>query len=107
MKIGFCALSWMEPTDAPDHGWFAELKAIGYDGIEIPVIHGAKEAYVRLGAALDTAALKRTALTVMPPGTNPVSDDDKQRAAGMDHIAWALDTAHAMGAEMLVGPIHQ
>ena len=97
----------MEPTDPVDRQWFAELKAIGYDGIEIPVVHGARDDYARLGAALDDAGLARTALTVMPHGKNPISDDENERAAAIEHITWALDAAYALGAGMLVGPIHQ
>ena len=107
MRIGFCALSWIDSPDTVDRDWLAELKACGYDGIEIPVLHGKKEEFARLGELLDATGLARTALTVMPPGTNPVSDDLAERRAGMERIAWALEAAHALGAEMLVGPIHQ
>ena len=107
MKIGFCALSWLEPDGSADPGWFAELRAIGYDGVEIPIVRGTIDDYARLGEALDKAELRRTALTVMPLGRNPISGDDSERRAGFEHIAWAIAAAHALGAEMLVGPIHQ
>ena len=107
MKIGFCALSWLDADGSADPGWFAELKATGYDGLEIPIVRGSIDDYARLGEALDRAELRRTALTVMPPGKNPISSDDSERRAGFAHIAWAIAAAHALGAEMLVGPIHQ
>ena len=107
MRIGFCALSWMDPPGEIDRDWFLELKAIGYDGVEIPVVHGTRDYYARLATVLDDAGLARTALTVMPPGKNPIADDEGERLAGIEHITWAIDCAHALGAEMLVGPIHQ
>ena len=107
MKIGFCALSWLDPQDGIDRALLAELKGIGYDGVEIPVVHGTADDYRRLGDLLDRAGLARTALTVMPPGCNPVSDDSAERKAASAHIANVLDLAHILGAKMLVGPIHQ
>lgn len=107
MKIGFCALSWLDVRAEFDRAWLAELKAIGFDGIEIPVVHGERDSFLRLAGLLDTVDLARTALTVMPPGRNPVSDDAAERRAAIGHITWALDMAHLLGADLLVGPIHQ
>src|SRR5258706_15248819 len=98
MKIGFCALSWIDPPGDIDRGWLAELKSMGYHGIEIPIMRGARDDYARLADEIDAAGLARTALTAIPHGKNPISEDAPERQAAMEHIAWALHAARALGA---------
>ena len=107
MKIGFCMLSWLESVSEADRPLIEAIKATGYDGIEVPIIDGARGDFARLGRLLDEIGLERTALTVMPHGKNPISTDAAERQAAIDHIAWCLDRAGELGATKLVGPIHQ
>lgn len=84
-----------------------QLKALGYDGVEIPVLRGDVAHYAWLGRQLDAIGLRRTATAVIPsPEANPVSADPDTRAKGIAHLTWALDCAIALGAESLGGPIH-
>jgi D-psicose/D-tagatose/L-ribulose 3-epimerase len=107
MKIGFCMLSWAEAGDAAMLPLCEGVKATGYDGIEIPIIHDTRDDYAALAHRLDAIGLERTALTVMPRGKNPISDDTAERQAAVDHVMWVLDCTADLGASMLVGPVHQ
>jgi D-psicose/D-tagatose/L-ribulose 3-epimerase len=100
-------LSWVSPVDAPQHPLIGRVAELGYDGIEIPVVHGAPRDYAALGQILRNQGLVPTALTVLPHGMNPISADPAERAAGKDHIAWCLDCVSELGANLLVGPVHQ
>jgi D-psicose/D-tagatose/L-ribulose 3-epimerase len=107
VKIGFCMLSWIEPTKEPHHPLIEAVRSVGYNGIEIPVIGGAPGDYAALGRVLKAMDLEATALTVMPHGMNPISDDPGQREAAKRHIEWCLDGVAELGASLLVGPVHQ
>lgn len=106
MKIGFCMLSWAEPATRDGDRLIAEAAATGYDGVEIPVVHGTVEDHAALGRRLDEFGLDRTALTVMPKGANPASANAGERQTARDRIAWCLDSVAALGATLLVGPVH-
>jgi D-psicose/D-tagatose/L-ribulose 3-epimerase len=83
------------------------LKALGYDGVEIPVLSGDPDHYSWLGRALDGIGLRRTTTSIVPsPDANPLSGDRDIRARGVAHLDWALDCAAALGAESVGGPFH-
>ena len=46
-------------------GVLKDIKATGYDGVEIPVFEGTPDDYKRLGAMLDRIGLERTAVSAM------------------------------------------
>jgi D-psicose/D-tagatose/L-ribulose 3-epimerase len=81
--------------------------ALGYDGVEIPVLSGLPEDYARLGRRLDALGLRRTCTSIVPsPEANPLSADREVRARGRAHLDWALDCAVALGSESVGGPFH-
>lgn len=107
MKIGFNMFLWGPETTTAQRAIFEALKAVGYDGVEIPVIGGRLKDYQGLAAMLDDIGLERTTLTVLPHGSNPISESAVERQRGAHHLRWALDCSAAMGSKLLVGPIHQ
>ena len=53
-----------------------DIKATGYDGVEIPVFEGAPDDYARLGETLDRIGLERSAVSAMgDPKMNLISAD--------------------------------
>lgn len=106
MKLGFCLLSWLDTPEETDPKWFADLRRIGYDGVEVPVVRGEADDFRRLAQLLEAAGLDRVAHTLMPPGRDPISEYERERKAAFDHVEWALHIGHDMGAKLLVGPIH-
>ena len=107
MQIGInllCLSGFIEEAHLPQ---LRQLKALGYDGVEIPVLRGAPSHYDWLGRELDALGLRRTTTSVIPSSqANPVSDDPEIRLAGRRHLDWALDCAIALGAESIGGPVH-
>jgi D-psicose/D-tagatose/L-ribulose 3-epimerase len=103
--INLLCLSGFIDDSHLDH--LRQLKDLGYDGVEIPVLRGAPAHYAWLGAELDSIGLRRTTTSVIPSAlANPVSSDADERRAGRQHLAWAMDCAIALGAESLGGPVH-
>ncbi|WP_152050959.1 sugar phosphate isomerase/epimerase family protein [Tautonia marina] len=107
MKIGMNLLLWAD-TVTPEHDpLLEELKAMGFDGVEIPIFNGADTApYERLGKRLKDLGLGATAVTVMSPEANPISPDAGVRNAAIQHLDGVLACCAASGAEVLCGPIH-
>lgn len=107
MQVGInllCLAGFIDDTHFPR---LRQLRDLGYDGVEVPVLTGEPAHYRRLGAELDALGLRRTCTAVIPsPEASPVSDDAEVRARGVKHLDWALDCAAALGAESLGGPFH-
>jgi D-psicose/D-tagatose/L-ribulose 3-epimerase len=108
MKIGFCMLLWTTEVTEAHRPILRDLKATGYDGVEIPVFAGDPENYHAIGRMLDKLGLERTAITVIPSlDKNPLSEDAAQRRAGLDYMRWVIDCTQALGARQVAGPLHQ
>lgn len=107
MPIGVNLLCLSGFIEADHLDQIRAIKALGYDGVEIPVLRGDIAHYAWLGRELDSIGLRRCTTSVIPsPEANPVSADAAVRLAGRQHLDWALDCALALGAESLGGPIH-
>ncbi len=105
MKYGMNLLLWNgEVTD--DLLLICEkLKAIGYDGVEIPIFNMDLD-YAAIGKRLDSIGLKRTAVTIRGETDNPISPDAKTRQRGVELTKKAIDCCAASGVETLIGPYH-
>ena len=107
MKIGFCMLLWTTTVTKKHEALLRDIKATGYDGVEIPIFVGMPDDYARLGETLDRIGLERTAVSAMgDPAMNLISPDAATRKAGIDYMKWAIDCSDALGAKTLSGPIH-
>ena len=53
MKIGFCMLLWTTSVTKKHEALLRDIKATGYDGVEIPIFDGTPDDYAKLGATLD------------------------------------------------------
>lgn len=107
MKIGFCMFLWTTEVTEKHRPLLKDLKATGYDGVEIPVFAGMPGDYARIGAMLDEIGLERTAVAAMgDPATNPIASKAGERKAALKHMQWAIDCTEALGAKTLSGPLH-
>lgn len=108
MQIGFCMLLWTTAVDDSHRALLNDLKATGYDGVEIPIFDGQPADYAKLGAMLDDMGLGRTGISVIPTeDLNPLSEDAAVRQAGLDYLKWCVDCTAALGARCIGGPLHQ
>ncbi|TDB60431.1 sugar phosphate isomerase/epimerase family protein [Arundinibacter roseus] len=106
-KIGFNVLAWSAVVSDELFPIVDRLKKIGYDGVECFV--GAAEdpsAYKRFGAHAAELGLETTAVTVVGPDTNPISESATIRAQALDRIKWSIDRTHDLNARILCGPFH-
>jgi D-psicose/D-tagatose/L-ribulose 3-epimerase len=107
MKIGMCMFLWTTHVTRAHEALLRDIKATGFDGVEIPVFEATPEHYQDLGSLLDEIGLERTAVAAMgDPSMNLISPDGSERAAGISHMKWAIDSTAALGARTLSGPLH-
>ncbi|CAN5389020.1 sugar phosphate isomerase/epimerase [soil metagenome] len=106
MKIGFNLLV-VGTHIGDEHAPLLErIKAIGYDGVEIPVFEGEPAHYAKLGNRLKSLGLESTIVTIVTEETSPISLEKSVRAKARDRLHWTVDVAHALGATDIAGPYH-
>ncbi len=99
-------LLWTNHLTEQHYPLIDQIKAQGYEGIEIPLGQGNEHHYTALGKHLTDMGLKATAVTSLDVDTNVASPDPKIRQAGLDRLKWAIDMAKAAQAELICGPFH-
>ncbi|MGH1477447.1 MAG: sugar phosphate isomerase/epimerase family protein [Geminicoccales bacterium] len=108
MKTGFNLLLWTTHVTSEHFPLLETLKAVGYDGVEIPIFGGDAEHYAAVGQAIKDAGLGTTSVTVLPDEAhNAISSDPASRKGAVDHLNWAIECSEALGSEVLCGPFHQ
>lgn len=107
MKIGMNLLLWTDHVSAQHDKLLEDIKALGFDSVEIPVFNTSDLApYERLGKRLKSLGLGATAVTVMGPDSNPISPEKASRDAAVAHIDRVLECGQAFGCKILCGPTH-
>ncbi len=106
MKIGMCMMLWTTHVTEDDAARLRDIKAAGFDGVEIPIFEGDTNHYSRLGDLLDTIGLERTAVAAMGDPAMNLIGDSVARTAGVAHLRHVTDCAAALGAVTLSGPLH-
>jgi D-psicose/D-tagatose/L-ribulose 3-epimerase len=106
MKIGMNTHLWSTHITDEHYADIGELKAIGYDGIEIFLAENDRPGYVELGNFLKSIGMELNGCLGLGPDENPISEDASVRQAGLDKIKEAIDNMHAAGGKNICGPFH-
>ncbi len=99
-------LLWTTQVTEEHYPLLANLKELGFEGVEVPVVVGDEAEFGKLGDELDRLGLERTAVTVLDETANPVSPDAAVRRQANENMRLAIGRATAMGANLLCGPFH-
>lgn len=106
MQIGMCMFLWTAHVTADHEPLLRDIKATGFDGVEIPIFEGDTDHFARLGDLLDRIGLARTAVSAMGDPAMNLIGDAAARAAGVGYMRHVIDCAQALGAKTLSGPLH-
>lgn len=107
MKIGMCMFLWTTRVGPEHQALLSDIRATGFDGVEIPVFEGAPADYHRLGSQLDALGLARTAVSAIgDPALDLISPDAAVRRRAVDRMRWVLDCTAELGADRVSGPLH-
>ena len=106
MKLGMNMLLWSTDVSGGENdALFEMLKDAGYDGVEIPIFDREVDKYAELGRRLDDLGLQRLAVSARGAPDNPISEDAAVRAEAVAATKANLDSAAALGAPLLCGPL--
>ena len=83
-----------------------QIKAIGYEGVEVPIFDVNPKNWQTWRTKLDELALGRIAVTICGSDFNQISFDPKMRASTLERNKRAVDCAVVLGADLLTGPFH-
>ncbi|MEZ6132232.1 MAG: sugar phosphate isomerase/epimerase [Planctomycetaceae bacterium] len=106
VKYGMNLLLWNSVITEDHFPIIEQLKAMGYDGVELPMFDLNADTYQKIGAKLADLQLGATAVTVCTAEANPISPDAAVRQAGLNHLKKVIDMCALAGATHLCGPIH-
>ena len=106
MKYGMNLLLWTAHVTEEHFPLLAQLKEMGYDGVELPLFQHDDAHYRRVAAELNNQGLECTTVTVMAKEANPISPDPAVRRAAVDGLKQAIHTSAILGAGVLCGPLH-
>jgi D-psicose/D-tagatose/L-ribulose 3-epimerase len=107
MRFGMNLLMWTDTLSDDKLPLLDELKAIGYDTVEIPCFDlDNLDNYAKWGKRFDELALSRTGTAIRGPAENPISPDPAVRRKGIDANKRNLDCCAAAGCEVMAGPFH-
>jgi D-psicose/D-tagatose/L-ribulose 3-epimerase len=106
MRYGINLLLWTDILTDEALPLLDQIKQIGFDAVELPVLEFDVEKYAKWGKYLDNAGLARTGVTVRGADDNPMSADPTIRRKGIEANKAALDCCQAAGAETMIGPYH-
>jgi D-psicose/D-tagatose/L-ribulose 3-epimerase len=106
MKLGMNMLLWSTDVSGSEYdAVFAMLKDAGYDGVEIPIFDREVDKYAALGRRLDDLGLERLAVAARGPADNPIAADHAVRGEAVEAMKANLDSAAALGAPLICGPV--
>jgi D-psicose/D-tagatose/L-ribulose 3-epimerase len=106
VKLGMNMLLWSTDVSGSEYdATFAMLKDAGFDGVEIPIFDREVDKYAELGSRLDDLGLERLAVSARGGDDNPISEDPAVRAEAAAATRANLDSAAALGAPLICGPL--
>ena len=99
-------LLWTAGVTEEHYPLLAQLKKIGFDGVELPLFVCEEAGLKAVGKELDNLGLGRTAVCVCTADANPIDPNPAVRQAALDHIKEWIVWSHIAGVETLCGPFH-
>ena len=106
MKFGMNTLLWSIELNDAVMPVIEKLKAMGFDGIEVPIFDYDVKKYEKFAKRLDDLGLERTAVTCRGAADNPIDPDAKARALAVTNACRTIDCCQALGVTVLAGPYH-
>lgn len=105
-KIGMNLLLWGTEINESLFPVLEQIKAAGYDGVEVPIFDTNPDHWTSWRKKLDELQLDRVAVTINGPDHHQISQDSAMRQKTLERNKQALDCAAVLGSELLTGPYH-
>lgn len=105
-KIGMNLLLWGTEINASLFPVLEQIKAAGYDGVEVPIFDTDPAHWEPWRKKLDELELDRVAVTINGPDHHQISGDPSMRQKTLERNKMALECAQVLGSSLLTGPYH-
>ncbi|MEY3945858.1 MAG: hypothetical protein RJB03_564 [Bacteroidota bacterium] len=105
-KIGMNLLLWGTEINESLFPVLEQIKAAGYDGVEVPIFDTNPDHWSSWRKKLDELQLDRVAVTINGPDHHQISQDPSMRQKTLERNRQALDCAAVLGSQLLTGPYH-
>jgi D-psicose/D-tagatose/L-ribulose 3-epimerase len=105
MKIGISAFAWTSEFKSSHLELLPAMKELGLNGVEIPMFDPLKLPIDDIREAFGRNQLECTVCAILPDGINPISPEREIRQRAVTHLERCIETAAAMGARLLGGPL--
>lgn len=105
-RIGMNLLLWGTEIDSSLFPVLEQIKAAGYDGVEVPIFDTNPSHWEPWRKKLDELELDRVAVTINGPDHHQVSADPAMRHKTLERNKQALECAQVLGSSLLTGPYH-
>jgi D-psicose/D-tagatose/L-ribulose 3-epimerase len=106
MKFGVNTFIWTPVFDASHIQLLPEIKAAGFDGVEVPIFQAAQFAAADIRRGLEANGLECTTCSVTSPDFSLISEDPATRLRGQTHLRECIQKAAEVGAKILAGPLY-
>ncbi len=106
MKLGVSAFAWAGKFELSLLNLLPAIRDLGLDGFEIPMFDPAMLPAAEIHRALAPSGLACSVCGILPAWINPISPDAGVRARSRQHLKQCVETAAALGANLLCGPLY-
>ncbi len=106
MKFGVNTFLWTEAFGAKDFGLLPTIRAHGFDGIEVTLIHPERFEAKAIRGALQEQGLESTVCSVLPSGLSLIADDASVRAKTVEHLKRCFELTAEAGSGLIAGPLY-
>ncbi len=106
MKFGVNTFIWTANFDRSNLPLLPQLKAGGFDGVEVPLFRPAEFATADIAKGLAQNGLECTICSVLTGGLSIISEDAAIRRQTRVHMEECVKTAAEVGAKIMAGPLY-
>jgi len=106
MKKAMHMLLWTVDVQEEHYPLFGQLKQMGFDAVEVPIIAGDEAGYKKMAQAITDAGLECSTLAFTVADTNPATTDPKIRQTCLDYLKWTADMSCILDSKMIAGPFY-
>jgi len=106
MKYGINTFIWTAEFGPAHFHLLPEIKAHGFDGIEVALFRPAEFAAAAIRRAAEAEGLERTVASALIRGLSLISDDADVRRRTVEHLRDSIRAVADAGARLIIGPLY-
>jgi D-psicose/D-tagatose/L-ribulose 3-epimerase len=106
MKIGVSAFAWTTIFTTRHLTLLPSMREHGLSSFEVGMFDPAKLPVAEIRRASEANDLEVSVCAILPAAASPISPDAEVRKHAHNHLVQCIETASAMGAHLICGPVY-